>query len=55
LVEELDDFELGDLKKKVIVGSQLSQEIKKYWWHSYGETKMFLHEAMRICQGYLFR
>jgi len=29
LVEELEDFELGDSKKKIRVGSQLSPEIKE--------------------------
>jgi hypothetical protein len=28
-VEELEDFELGDSKKKIRVGSQLSPEIKE--------------------------
>lgn len=28
-VDELEDFELGDLKKKIRVGSQLSSEIKE--------------------------
>jgi hypothetical protein len=53
-VEELEDFELGDSKKKIRVGSQLSPEIKEALVAFLRRNKdVFLHGATRICQGYL--
>jgi hypothetical protein len=48
-VEELEDFELGDSKKKVYVGSQLSPEIKEALVAFLGKNKdvfAWSHEDM---------
>jgi hypothetical protein len=52
-VEELEDFELGDSKKKIRVGSQLSPEMKEALVAFLRQNEDVFYGATMICQGYL--
>jgi hypothetical protein len=54
-VEDLEDFELGDSKKKVRVGAQLPPKMKEAlvaFLRKKKEKKMCSHGATRTCREY---
>jgi hypothetical protein len=52
-VEELEEFELGDSKKKIRLGSQLSPEMKEALVAFLRRNKDVFAGATARCQGYL--